>query len=157
MKRALVMSLVLSLLVAGLVAPAEAGKKKKKPKRVQRVVEHSYDVASPGIPGVIGACLAAQMDNSGCINIPTGGNEKFVTVEVSDASGTPPSGILGQDTDTSNTGFEIFHTFCGGVDEPVAIPQPGAELRVSVYLAPAPGCSGIGTSGDFKVTLSNLP
>ena len=156
MRRTVGLIAVAGLLVAGLVAPAEAGKKKK-PARMERVVEHTYQFGSPGAPGVAGACFHGTVDGSGCLTFPTAAHESFVTLEVMDSTGTPPSGILGQDTDPDNTGFEIFHTFCGGFEDPVAIPAPGMELRISVYALPAPGCQGAGTSGSFKATLSNLP
>ena len=155
MRRLIGLIAVAGLLVAGSVGPADAGK--RRPKRIERVVEHTYQFGSPGAPGVAGACLHGTVEGSGCFTFPTSSTEAFVTLEVDDASGTTPSGILGQDTDPNTPGFDIFHTFCGGFEEPVAIPQPGMELRISVYALPAPGCAGAGTTGSFKATLSNMP
>lgn len=161
MRRTITVAIILGLLVGALIAPAEAQrkkkKKKKKPKRIERVVEHSYDFPSPGVPGVAGVCLASVADNSGCINVPTARREKFVMIEVNDALGLGPAVVLAQNTDPDSPGFQIFHTFCGATEEPVPVPEPGAELRISVYAAPAADCLGIGTTGDFEATLSNLP
>ncbi len=158
MKKTLSTLLVLGLIFAALTAaPAEA--KKKKPKRTERKVALAYQFGSPGIPGAVGVCLAAFVEGSACINTPTGPTEKFVSVEVDDASGQTPHGILAQDTDPDRPGFEIFATFCGATEAPVALPAPGAELRVSLYMAPSPatGCVGITTSGTINATLSNMP
>ena len=158
MKQTMAVLLTFGLVGGALAAgPAEAKKKKKKkPKRVERVVEHSYAAPSPGVPGVAGACLAAFTGDSGCIDIPVTLDDKFVMVDVTDASGQTPAAILAQDTNSNQPGFEIFHDFCGKTEEPVAI-TPGLTLRVSVYAGPSSSCAGIGTTGDMKVTLSNLP
>jgi hypothetical protein len=157
MKKSLVVSLVLSLVVAGLVAPAEAGKKKK-PKKVQRKVEYEYEMGSPGIPGLVGACLTVLTPDpaSACVDIPTGGKDMYVSVKVDDTSGSTPYGILAQDTNADQPGFEIFADFCGELKDPVPI-TPGLALRVSLYVGPSDSCAGISSSGTITTTLSNLP
>ena len=158
MKKFLVLAVVLGLVAGSLAAPAVAGKKKKKKSaRVERVVELAYDVGSPGVSGAVGLCLAAQVEGTACINTPVGIEEKFVMIEVDDASGLAPAGILAQDSNPDSPGFEIFADFCGSTDEPIEIPLPGAELRISLYTAPSPTCPGVTTTGTIKATLSNLP
>jgi len=119
MKRTLAVLLALGLVGGALAAgPAEAKKKKKKkPKRVERVVEHSYAAPSPGVPGVAGACLAAFTPDSGCIDIPVTLDDKYVMVDITDASGQTPAAILAQDTDSNRPGTEIFHNFCGKTED----------------------------------------
>ena len=157
MKKTLSTLVVLGLIFGALVAaPAEA---KKKPKKKERKVELDYQFGSPGIPGAVGVCLASLADGSACINTPTASTEKYVSVDVADASGQTPYGILAQDTDPDSTGFEVFANFCGATEEPVALPAPGAELRISLYALPSPatGCVSVTTTGTINATLSNLP
>ena len=133
-----------------------AAKKKKKPKKVSRTVEHTYQAPSPGVAGTAGACLAAQMENAGCTEIPLSAKEKFVTITVTDASGQKVAGTMSQDSDPANTGYEIIGSFCGSTDKPVAV-APGLPLRISVYAVSSSACPGAATTGKIKATLSNLP
>lgn len=156
MKKALAVALMMGLLAGSMVGSAEAAKKKKK---VQRVVEHAYSAPSPGVGGApYSACLASQMDNAGCVNIPISSTEKFVTVEIGDASGMGAYWILAQDTDTSegDVGYDIFHYGCGNSEEPIPV-TPGLELRISVYAFGGSACPAVGTTGTIKATLSNVP
>jgi hypothetical protein len=158
MKRFVALGLVAGLVLGALSTPATAKKKKKKrPKRVERTVEHAYQLPSPGIPGVVGICLAAAgVSESACIDIPTGNDDRYVSVDVTDTSGQTPYGILAQDSDQASPGLEIFAEFCGKTESPVAI-TPGLPLRVSLYAGPAPNCMGVATSGTITAKLSNLP
>ncbi|MFN2389761.1 MAG: hypothetical protein ABR575_09195 [Actinomycetota bacterium] len=155
MKKAVLVALVMGLLVGSYGAPVEA-KKKKKPKRVERTIEHEYGRPSPGVPGVVGTCLAAFDPEGGCVNIPLGPGEKFAEVAVEDATGQDVYFILGQDTNVDQPGFEIFYNGCGASDGPVAITK-GLELRASVYAFGGAGCPGVASSGTITVKLSNLP
>lgn len=158
MKRAIAVALALGLLAGAFVGPAEAGKKKKKkkPVRVERVVEHEYTKPSPGVPGVASACLASQDPEAGCVNIALGTGEKYVSVKLEDSSGQQPYWILAQDTDTETPGYDIFHNGCGDSEEPIEITE-GLELRVSVYAFGGPACPAVATTGKITATLSNLP
>ena len=150
MKRFLVLSMVLGLL-AGNVVAAEA---KKKPQRITRTVEGSYD--SP-VLGMYGEC--AETDGIGCVSFVARAHEQYVTAKVHDAHGLPvfvlirsaPTGAFGQ-------GAETYGTFCGETTEPIAVPA-GSPLEFWVgAAASAYGCQpGIGTSGTITATFSNLP
>ncbi|HEY7874729.1 MAG TPA: hypothetical protein VIG64_06365 [Actinomycetota bacterium] len=153
MKRSTVLLLVLGLVFASLAAPAVA---KKKSKRVERVVEYTYQVPSPAVSGVVGACVADAPASTGCNEIATSTKERYVTVAVTDASGQPTNWYLAQDTDTAITGLEIFASGCGETAGPIAI-TPGLALRVQVGAVGGPDCPGVATTGDVKVVLSNLP
>ena len=160
MRKAIAVAVMLGLLGGAMVAPADAAKKKKKVvKKVERLVEHAYSVPSPGVGGApYSACLAAQLPESGCVNIPLGSGEKFVNVEVADTAGLDVYWILAQDTDTSagDVGYDIFHTGCGNSEAPIPVTE-GLELRISVYASGGPECPGAATSGTIKATLSNAP
>ena len=154
-KRALTALIVIGLVAGAMVGPADA--KKKKLRRKERKVELAYQFGSPGVPGAVGACLAAAgVEGSACIDVPLGPGEKYVVVEAVDATGLSPSGILAQDTDPASPGFEIFAEFCGSTPEPVAITE-GLPLRISLYTVPSPTCPGLTTTGTINATLSTMP
>ncbi|HJR46101.1 MAG TPA: hypothetical protein VJ927_10910 [Actinomycetota bacterium] len=158
MRKAIAIPLLIGLLAGAMVAPADAAKKKAV-KKIERVIEHAYSAPSPGIGGApYSACLAAQMDDAGCVNIPLGAAEKYVNVEIADAAGQGVYWILAQDTDTSDTdvGYDIFHYGCGNSEEPIKVTE-GLELRISVYAFGGPTCPAPATTGSIKATLSNTP
>lgn len=156
------MTVLALLLGALLVGPADAKKKKKKkpppPQKIERTVEYEYSSGSPGVPGVVGACMSVLAPDlkSACIDIPTSSEELFASVKVADASGGKPHVILAQDSNPDSPGFEIFADFCGETTEPLPI-TPGLALRVSVYAGGSPDCPAPATSGKISTTLSNMP
>jgi hypothetical protein len=159
MRKAIAVALLVGLLAGSMVGSADAAKKKKKVVKAERVVEHAYSAPSPGVGGApYSACLAAQMDGAGCVNIPLGLGEKFVNVEIADSGGLDVYWILAQDTDTSDTdvGYDIFHYGCGNSEEPIPVTE-GMELRISVYATGGPECPGAASTGTIKATLTNIP
>lgn len=157
MKKSVILVLVLGLIAGSFAAPAMAKKKKKKkPARVERVVETAYELGALGVgePLGTGACLAAT---NSCGRAATGPDEKFVTVEITDATGLPVSFSLGQDTDPAELGTEHdLGEFCGTTgDEPIEI-VPGAEILVFPWTV-GPACASVATSGTVAFTISNLP
>jgi hypothetical protein len=156
MKRTLFMSLVLSLVVAGLVAPAEAGKKKKKPKRIERKAETTYQAPAIGI-GELGTGVCFVPTNS-CGNVPTGPKDLWVKIQVEDASTTNVMFSVGQDTDPDALGTETdLGTFCGGTEEAIPVVSPGHEIVLFPWAVGGPSCPGIATTGTVTLTFSNLP
>ena len=154
MKRKLVVLLVLGLIVGSLAGTAEA-KKKKKAKT--RTVEYEYTVPSPGVSGLVGACMAVLgVDGTACADIPTSTQEAYVAVTVTDATGQPANFDLAQDTDPGTPALEIFASGCGATDSPIPI-TPGLPLRVSVSAAGGPDCPGVATTGSVKAVLSSTP
>ena len=156
MKKTLVVALAISLVAGALAMPATAKKKKKKPARVERVVETVYDVAAIGVgsPLGVGACPAAT---NSCGRAAVGADEEYVKVEIADATGLPTSFTLGQDTDPGAVGTEhSLGVYCGTTgDEPIKI-LPGVEILVFPW-AVGPACASLGTTGTVSFTLSNLP
>ena len=150
MKKLIVTGIVAALAVGALVAPAEAGKKKKKPP-APRVAEGTYDNPAIGVPGVVGSAAAG-----GAYEFATLSNENYIEVEIEDAAGGSPTFTMSQDTDPSTPTYEIFGTWCGTTGEPVAI-SPGLTVRVSVYTMPGPEqptCTGPATSGTITATFT---
>lgn len=148
MKKLIVTSVVAALVAGALVGPAEAGKKKPKP----RVMEGTYANPAVGIPGVVGTSSAG-----GAVEFAAMSNENYISVEIADTGGGSPFVTMSQDSDPTNTtGWEIFATFCGATEEPVQI-TPGLPVRVSVYTTPGPDqptCVGPATSGTITATFT---
>ena len=154
MKRILVLLMIVGLVV-GSVATAEAGK--KKPKRVERTVQLEYTAPSPGISGVVGACMAVLgVPGTACIDTPLGSTDLFVKVAITDATGQPTNFDLAQETNADQPGLEIFASGCGETPDAIAI-TPGVALRVTVTAIGGPTCPGVATQGTIDITLSNLP
>ncbi len=148
MKKLIVTSVVAALVVGALVAPAEAGKKKKaKP----RVAEAAYENPAIGIPGVVGSPALG-----GAFEFPTMTTENYISVEITDDAGGDVTFTMSQNSDDSSTQYEIIGTWCGATEEPVQI-VPGLPVRVSVYTMPGPdqpSCLGPATSGTMKATFT---
>lgn len=155
MKRAIAVALALGLLGGMMVGPADAGKKKKKPVKVERVVEIEY--SSPGI-GVapVGGYPVNFPDG---LEIPTLAEELFVKIEVEDASGQKIWGFISQgDIDGNGLNDDGFANFCGSHEEPVDLAAPGSTI-IGVYMyngACDDGTPSVMTSGTITMTFSNM-
>lgn len=159
MKKSLISLLVIALVGSALATPALAGKKKKKkpkkPVRVERVAEGTY--AAPATAA--GNCT--QTDGIGCMTIPSGLEERYITAKVTDDSGQPVLISVQADLDGDSQSDTTYGVFCGETVEPIEV-DPGVELIfwVSPFSAAADraGCApGQGTAGALEVTFSNLP
>ena len=159
MKRAIAVALSLGLLAGAMIAPADAAKKKKKkPAKVERVVEVAYD--KPGIGVAIGG------DNGGyglafpsAAAVPAMPEEKYVSVEITDQSGQKVALSLSAG-DIDGDGFaDTFASFCGATEEPIELPEPG--MAIADMYAHNGTCEdnspSIMTSGVVKLTFSNMP
>lgn len=158
MKRALAVALAIGLLAGAMIGPADAAKKKKKkrkPKKVERVVEGSYDTPAIGHPDVIVGCSGS----TGCATIGVGPKERWVKLEIEDATGLPVYAVAGQDLD-GDSFADTSISFCGSTgDEPVEIER---GYPINIFISAGPGvqtpCPGIATGpGKAIATLSNLP
>lgn len=153
MKRVFTILVIFGLLVGAMGMPAEA-KKKRKPKKVERKAEGTY--AAPAT--VVGNCT--QTDGIGCMTIPSGPKEQYVTGKVTDEHGQPVVISVEADLDGDSTTETDYGVFCGETEEPIKI-DPGAEIIFWVGradVAALNGCApGIGTQGTLEVTFSNLP
>jgi hypothetical protein len=134
-------------LVAASVATAEA-KGKKKPTRVERTVETSYECEPAVFPPV---CSGQYREY-----VETRATERFFTAEVSDAHGQPLYVDVYEDGDSTPVA-----SFCGETPEPISF-HPGAVLTFSIDIyinVPPISCPAgrFATNGTTTVTLSNLP
>ena len=158
MKKALVLVLVLGLVVGSLMGPAAAGKKKKKkkkPAKVVRTVQGNYDTPAIGHPDVLVGCSGS----TGCATIGIGPKERYIKLEVVDASGLPVYASAGQDLDGDQFADNSF-SFCGTTGAEAVAVEPGYDLNI--FISAFPGvrsvCAGAAV-GPGKVIgkVSNLP
>jgi hypothetical protein len=159
MKRVITVVLVMGLIAGAMFAPAEAKKKKKKPPapaKVTREAQGTY--AAPGT--VVGNCT--QTDGVGCMGIPSGAEEQYLTAKVTDESGNPVLISVQADLDGDARSDVTYGVFCGETKEPIQF-DAGVTLIFWVStLTSAPsrvteGCiPGQGTSGTLDVVFSNM-
>ncbi|MDQ3914715.1 MAG: hypothetical protein M3323_05190 [Actinomycetota bacterium] len=161
MKKAIVVALTAGLVAGAFAGPADAGKKKKKIVRIERVVEVDYSapgigVATPQASG--GICPFADPTTQECIEIPLQLGEKYIKVEIADAAGQKVAGYISQgDTDGDGIG-NLYGDFCGAHPEPIELQSSSAPVRVSFYNGAKADCApSIATTGSITVTFSNLP
>lgn len=155
--RKLIVLFLLFGLVFGAVAQADAKKKKKKkPKKIERTVEGAYD-----LPPLVLVGTCAQTGAIGCVSIPNGPDEVFVTkAKVEDAHGQPVAVSVSANLDGEIGDDVTYGVFCGELTEPIVV-DPGVELHFWVGAATDVGVSGCvpgaATNGTISITLSNLP
>lgn len=157
MRKTLAVALSLGLLVGAFAMPAEAGKKKKKkPKRIERVVEFEYVCPCPGFYQ-FGSSTGT---NFGGGPLQPGLGETFVKITAEDTSGTPVLVSINQDTD--GDGFNnAVADFCAHPeapeDQPAAEIMEGLEMRLFLETGTCDGGPSVPLGGTLTVTLSNMP
>jgi hypothetical protein len=161
MKKIITVALIIGLLAGAMLMPAEAKKKKKPaaPVKVERVVELPYQcpcgVWNPAQPlgfwlagGAVGGALT-----------PSGGDDNFVKVEVTDQSGQKVHISLAQNVDgTDNFAEVVIGDVCGATEDALQVPNPGVQVDIFVYEGTCTDLStpSIATSGTIKLTFSNI-
>lgn len=158
MKRFVIVIAILGLLV-GSVTTAEAAKKKK-PKKIERVVEVHYQcpcgVNTP--VGGQGFWVGPAGSRLGGDEAVTGGDDKFVKIEVKDAQGATVWTRLAQDTDGDLQAETDVGEVCGMSDEVFPVPAAGGTVGVFIYMGTcADGTPSTPTSGTVVLTFSNIP
>lgn len=159
MRKTLATLVAVGLVGGALLAPAaEAGKKKKKSK--PRVVTATYHTPAIGVATPVVSGGASRCDgtlNVGCAEFPTTGKDRYVRIQVTDASGQNVGGYVSQG-DTNGDGIgDLFGEFCGKHTTPVAI-TPGRPLKVSLYGGTcADGSPSVVTTGEIKATFTKKP
>ncbi|HEX2196463.1 MAG TPA: hypothetical protein VHJ76_06010 [Actinomycetota bacterium] len=140
------------LAVSVQALPAEAGKKKKK--KVERVEERQY-VGATGVRGLQDNGCAGEP--VGCVVFPVEPGERFVSIDVADATGEDVWAsvyVYGY-----SDGTDIHEHVCGRSDAPFAL-SPGLEELVVVTTQTTGGatnpCTGPATQGTVTATFSNV-
>lgn len=153
MHKILGVALAACLVVGTLVAPA-AG---RRPKKHERTVTVEYQAPAikaeiDGSGGEARACFTGgSIGEIGCTNIPVRPTEKYLDLEVTDASGLPVPIDMIQDV----RGPKRYTPLCGGTEKPIRI-VPG--VAVFLWFVPyrfEPLCLGTATRGTVTATLSN--
>lgn len=148
--RKLLVAAVVSGLIAGSVATAEAGKKKKAPKKTTRVAEATYVAPARFY-------FAPTGDNIGGAAFPTGAGETYVSVTIEDDLGMDVSAAVGQDPEGDTT--VATTNFCTSTEEPLPI-TPGLDVTVFVFAGPCTSpqpAPAFATQGKIVATFSNMP
>lgn len=143
---------VAALLVVAVGPPsAEAGKAKKK--KVERTAEAPY-VGATGVRGVQDSPCAGEP--LGCVRFAIEPGERFVSLEVADATGEDVWAsvyIYGY-----SDGTDSHEHVCGKSDSPLSI-GPGVEELVVVITQTTGGatnpCAGAATQGTVTAVFSN--
>ena len=149
---AVLMSVALITGLVGSLPDAAAGKKKK---RVERTEEADY-VGAIGPRGA--ADVPCQSEPLSCVKLSVEPGEKFVAVEVVDASGQPVWASVYNYGYTDGT--DAHEHVCGASEGPIALGAGVTELTVVITQttggATSP-CAGAATTGTVVGTFSNLP
>ena len=153
MKKSLVVLLVVGLAASLAAVPAQA----KKAKRIERVVEINYD--RPGI-GVAPAGGYPTGFPEAATEIPTGANDKYIKIEIDDASGGSVWGFISQgDLDGNGVNDDGYANFCGSHEESQPVMAPGTPiLGIYAYAGACDdGTPSTMTTGTITITFSNMP
>ncbi|MDQ4064513.1 MAG: hypothetical protein M3161_00515 [Actinomycetota bacterium] len=149
-KKFLVVALVLGVMTTSVALPAEAAPKKKKPKKVERVVEFEYMCPCVGLFQLGG--LTGSNIGGGPMSV---GAESYLTAEAVDITGQPVPVDINQDTDGDGDNDDVG-SFCTTTEAPMPI-NPGLEIRVFVGFPTTCGAPSALAGGTITFTLSNLP
>jgi hypothetical protein len=163
MRRAISVVLALGLLTGAFIGPAEAGKKKKKaaPVKVERVVEYPYTGPGIGASTLVAAAGYCYPEPTACAVFAPEPGEKYIKIEVTDATGTTIAGSINQgDLDGDGIG-DLYGEFCGAHEEPLELLNAEATFQLSMYSGTCYGTAtpspSVMTQGVVKITFSNLP
>ena len=151
MKRLLVFVLVAGL-VGGLSVTADAGKKKK---RIRKV---TISYAHPAVGVAPGGGYPCRFPEGDC-SVATTPKDKYFKITVKDASGEKVWGFVSQgDLNGNGVNDDGYATFCGKHTSPQAVAAPGKEMNI--YLASGvcdDGSTSLMTTGQVIVQLSSRP
>jgi hypothetical protein len=159
-------AIAVGLLAGAMAVPAEAGKKKKKkapaqPVKVERVVEYAYQGPGIGFSTPVAAAGYCYPEPTSCAVFAPEPGEKFIKIEVVDASGTTIAGSINQgDLDGDGIG-DLYGEFCGAHAEPIELLNAEATFELSMYSGACYGTAtpspSVMTQGTVTITFSNLP
>lgn len=124
----------------------------------------TYGTPALGQGDVVSLCLNGDAPLDSCVRFPILAGETSVTVTITDDSGFPTYGTLGQDYNDDGT-TDVSTQFCGtgtlavldsvplGVAEVIVFPHSAPGLIGNDLLAPTQ-CAGVGTSGTVTADFS---
>lgn len=141
------------LALAVQAPPAEAGKNKKK--KVERTEQRTY-VGATGFRGVQDSPCAGEP--VGCLVFPVEPGERYVSIDVADASGGSVWAsvyVYGY-----SDGTDTHEHVCGKTDSPLSIASGVEELVVVVTQTTGGAtnpCDGPATQGSVTAVFSNRP
>lgn len=144
--------IAVAALLAGALAPA-AGAGKPKRKKIERTAQLTY-LGATGVRGVQDSPCAR--DAVGCVVFPIEKGERYVSLDIADASGGNVWAsvyIYGY-----SDGTDTHDHICGKSDSPLAIAS-GVEELVVVITQTTGGatnpCDGAATHGEVTAVFSN--
>jgi hypothetical protein len=130
-------------------------------KRVERMAKGTYQTPAPAAhftqpphPFATTVCNrnGALGDSRGCVEFPVRPSERFVDIEIRDASGLP---VLGFVQEGEAEAQDKWDSFCGTTSD-LQI-KPGVTIFVFVYAytpVGLPPCGGPATAGEVVATFS---
>ena len=112
-----------------------------------RKVEGRYAVSTPGF---FAFCPLEGAPGFGCVRITPQKGERFVHVEINDASGTPTQGFVNQDSNGDGSS-DIDGLICGRTEDPLkVVPEVPINIFVLAHLSDCPDSAG--TTGTVTAT-----
>ncbi|MGH2753700.1 MAG: hypothetical protein ACRDLB_04645 [Actinomycetota bacterium] len=140
------------VMAVALTPVTDAGakkKKRKKPKPPEPIVRvDSFDYSAPAGVRAQGNDGTLCVEGNGCTTFMAAAGELYVTIDVSDETGTPTPILV--------TIGDAKTEYCGTTGAPV--PLDGAtEVTVAVEAAIPGKCQAVGTSGTVTATFTDLP
>jgi hypothetical protein len=154
MKKSILVGVIIGMIAVALVAPDAGAAKKKKPK--PRTFEGTYSCPCGVQVNGIGPAFRLGSGEGG-FEVGALPGEKFMSLELTDDSGTPVYFEIAQDVDGDGTLYEhATGAACGKTEEPVPL-APNAPIIVFVQSGQCDTGAGLATGGTFKAILSATP
>jgi len=154
MKKSILVGVIIGMIAVALVAPDAGAAKKKKPK--PRTLEGTYSCPCGVQVNGVGPAFRLGTGEGG-FEVGVLPGEKFMSLELTDDSGTPVFFQIAQDVDGDGTLYEHdAGAACGKTEEPVPL-APDAPILVFVQSGQCGTGAGLATGGTFKAILSATP
>ena len=133
------------------------------PASAARLVSDTYGTPALGQGDLLTTCLGGDAPADSCVVFAINPGETSVTVTITDDSGLPTYGTVGQDYNDDGL-TDSATNFCGSTTVPFAVedevPLGVAEIIVFPHAGPGLGndlmspCAGAGTSGTVTADFS---
>ncbi len=121
--------------------------------RTERADDANYTVANSGV-ATSGQATCNNGQEGACFEFEAQDDERYVTVDIRDASGAPVYAWVQQNTDGDPQSDGGWTSFCGSTSHPIPI-EPGAVVRVMLDAGSCGGTDSNPTSGTIFVTFTN--